>query len=244
MVVIALLTAACVAAVSWILPLAAIHAGGARWLGFVAGVDPAAAPSEHRWGDSDEDGSRGWAVPRAGEYYRSRHILIDTVDFRRMIFSGELKDQPYYRKDPPPGWAATISIDLREGYEQVVTTATGWPWRCWRSERWISWGPAATPAFSINDPFSASTSARPGERTIGAYEFKHHGGQDGELPLRPIWPALVGDAAVFGAAWSIALLGPAWARREVRRRRGRCVMCGYDLGGHDAGGCPECGWGR
>jgi hypothetical protein len=37
--------------------------------------------------------------------------------------------------------------------------------------------------------------------------------------------------------------GFAFARRRVRRRKGRCAACGYDRGGlaGDAAACPECG---
>ena len=42
-----------------------------------------------------------------------------------------------------------------------------------------------------------------------------------------IWPVL---AVCFGPV-----------RRYRRRRRGRCVTCGYDLRGNVSGRCPECG---
>jgi hypothetical protein len=58
------------------------------------------------------------------------------------------------------------------------------------------------------------------------------------------------DVVVSGPAWLVvALLVPAPAyflfapavRRRARRRRGRCLNCGYDLRGDTAGRCPECG---
>ena len=36
-----------------------------------------------------------------------------------------------------------------------------------------------------------------------------------------------------------AIRGP--LLRRIRRRRGRCVMCGYNLTGNTSGTCPECG---
>ena len=50
----------------------------------------------------------------------------------------------------------------------------------------------------------------------------------------PIWAL----AAVPGAP--LALI---WGRSAVRRRRGRCGPCGYDLSGNTSGLCPECGAG-
>ena len=39
-------------------------------------------------------------------------------------------------------------------------------------------------------------------------------------------------------------LGPFTARRMIRRKRGRCIKCGYDLRGDFSAGCSECGWRR
>jgi len=33
-------------------------------------------------------------------------------------------------------------------------------------------------------------------------------------------------------------------RRMIRRKRGHCIKCGYDLRGDFSAGCPECGWRR
>lgn len=52
----------------------------------------------------------------------------------------------------------------------------------------------------------------------------------------PLWLPLI----LFAAYPTIALIrGP--LRRQRRRKRGRCVKCGYDLTGNTSGVCPECG---
>ncbi|MEO0483533.1 MAG: hypothetical protein AAF138_07885 [Planctomycetota bacterium] len=60
------------------------------------------------------------------------------------------------------------------------------------------------------------------------------------IPVDPIGAGL----AVNVAVWSLVLLGARGARRAtlrgLRRRRGCCVLCGYDLQ-HRADNCPECG---
>ncbi len=66
------------------------------------------------------------------------------------------------------------------------------------------------------------------------------------LPLRPLWPGLLADSALFSLAWCLVLGVPRSIRRARRVRHTRCPRCGYDLratGGLPAG-CSECGWGR
>lgn len=66
-----------------------------------------------------------------------------------------------------------------------------------------------------------------------------------KLPLRPYLPGFLVDTLFWGALCFALLLDPGAPRRYLRRRRGRCVSCGYDLRGlaPDAA-CPECGASR
>lgn len=62
------------------------------------------------------------------------------------------------------------------------------------------------------------------------------------LPTRPLWPGFTADAAVFAAAWFLALFIPGPLLRTIRRRRGLCAHCAYNLRGLPANPvCPECG---
>lgn len=64
------------------------------------------------------------------------------------------------------------------------------------------------------------------------------------LPLLPLWPGFAINTAFYALLLFIAWRTPGLIRRAVRRRRGRCVRCGYDRSGLDAGeACPECGTG-
>ena len=49
--------------------------------------------------------------------------------------------------------------------------------------------------------------------------------------------------AVMGAAvaWFVVRGCVTLVRAHVRRWRGQCEQCGYDLTGIDSGRCPECG---
>ena len=64
------------------------------------------------------------------------------------------------------------------------------------------------------------------------------------LPLRPIWLGFAINTLFYAAILWMLWLSPFVVRRVVRRKRGRCINCGYDLRGtsEGGGGCPECGW--
>jgi hypothetical protein len=64
------------------------------------------------------------------------------------------------------------------------------------------------------------------------------------LPLQPVCQGLLVNSLVFASPWLVAFFGFAPARRIMRRRRGRCPRCNYDLRSDLDNGCPECGWGR
>ena len=164
-----------------------------------------------------------------------------------VIFLEPLEEKPYFRQNPPPRWAATISTDMREGFEQVITYASGWPFRCFRGEHWISWRldtlaprpPAVVPGLpgiALAPPAARADDPR------HLWSFIHHGSLHGAIPRQPIWPALIANVAIFSAAWLLVLVVPAAGRRAIRRRRGCCPRCNYDLRTLPADSpCPECG---
>ena len=62
------------------------------------------------------------------------------------------------------------------------------------------------------------------------------------LPVRPIWPGFLFNSLFWGAAWLALLTIPLSICRSLRRRRGQCPKCAYDLRATPAGNpCPECG---
>ena len=79
----------------------------------------------------------------------------------------------------------------------------------------------------------------------GQFTNDYFGG--GLLPLRPIFPGVIINTLFYAAIWFGVFFGVAALRRFIRKKRGRCVKCSYDLRSGFAGeerGCPECGWGR
>jgi hypothetical protein len=65
----------------------------------------------------------------------------------------------------------------------------------------------------------------------------------GALPLRPLWPGFAVNGVVWGAFAGLVRWLRTRTPRALRRRRGQCERCGYDLRGLPAATtpCPECG---
>ena len=61
------------------------------------------------------------------------------------------------------------------------------------------------------------------------------------LPLGLMWPESAFATALYALATWIPIQVVKGARFLVRRHRGRCTRCGYDLQGVDHLQCPECG---
>ena len=87
-------------------------------------------------------------------------------------------------------------------------------------------------------PLLALTSEWPDDRgvTVWALDFG-----DEVLPLIPIWPGFAINMIFYATILWLLTLGPFTTRRMIRRQRGRCIKCGYDLSHAEHEACPECG---
>ena len=234
--------------IAWVLPVAAFYADGTWWggrgpfaWGLKSGTWPRDWQPEAWWADDDPrlGGSK------AGRYFLRPHPLVTVIDFRRIIYVGDLPSKPYYKQNVPPSWSAVISTDQREGFEQVMTAATGWPLRCFRGEHWISWKTPAAPqptfSFSAGQLVQGPAPAAP-EKLVHLRHFPHHTNDVGYVPFSPMWPGLIANIAMLSAAWFLVLFVPGLIIRARRRLQNRCSQCGYTrLGLPASGPCPECG---
>ncbi|MCI0629594.1 MAG: hypothetical protein L0Y44_02940 [Phycisphaerales bacterium] len=166
----------------------------------------------------------GWVEVRAETEYW-------TVDRLLAHYRDRIKMSPEHWRDSPPGWG-TMAQPTQPHTGTAIDSAAGWPMLClWDQYRRVHNGDQL-----INLDFHGSWLISGGPSP--------NRGDFVALPLRPLWLGLSANAAFYGALWSLAIFGPRTIRRTIRRRRGRCLACGYNLQANLAPGCPECGWNR
>ncbi len=103
----------------------------------------------------------------------------------------------------------------------VVVICAGWPFLSLQGERHFEPQPVTYRfAWLVQ------------ESSVGEWTF---------IPLRPIWSGFAVNTLFYAAMLWLVIPGPFALRLLIRRRRGLCLACGYDLrhGEHEA--CPECG---
>jgi len=136
----------------------------------------------------------------------------------------------YAGQSLPPGAPADFPDWLpwdvmREAHaDAVVASAVGWPARSLTVHR-------SLPAAQAGAISSAAL------RFTSVTNWRNGG-------VRVRWRGFIANTATFGALWALVLVVPREARVRLRKRRGHCPECGYDLLHDFKSGCPECGWNR
>jgi hypothetical protein len=148
------------------------------------------------------------------------------------------RPHPIKTHDGPPAWGTFASGSAPDPDQTSATVGTdhgfGWP----RPALWYTVHGAYLGNYAIATEIQGGyLLTPPSTLDVRAYGFR-------AIPTRPYWPGIIGNTALFAGAWAVLLLMPGLLRRRLRRRRGRCPACGYDLCGLAGSGCPECGAGR
>ena len=118
-----------------------------------------------------------------------------------------------------PWWASPETLDPT-GVYAVGTMAFGVPVRCMRHHATIG-----SDTTSNHDSWSITSA----------------GGRSASLPTAVLPAGFVFNTVVWGVV-SFGLIGvPGAVRGLIRRYRGQCALCGYDLVGITDQPCPECG---
>ena len=198
-----------------------------------------------------------WLAAYRGDMYQGRmqvavHPMEDRLIRRVIAIPGMHEDfylvnrhygdrVPYRPSDEPesllPPWARRVVTDelgrdRAQGFDHSwrMIHSSGWPLRClWRE---MEEGSSRGGTFLRG-------AIRVGDGSDRKYSFMWD--EPVALPLLPIWGGLIVDTAVFAVLWATCLMAQRAGCRLVRKRRGLCPTCAFDLKG-GTGGCPECGW--
>lgn len=152
------------------------------------------------------------------------------------------EDQEVPLEEAVPGWAMEELLGWIDDdplplqwAEARAILATGWPLPC---------------MYSTYDQQPSNGywwfKARDGIKVAPAPANPNHfaplSPRERVLPMRFVWFPAVVCSMFWALIWAMLLLGPGASRRFARKRRGKCVACGYDRRGIDASArCPECG---
>ena len=176
------------------------------------------------------------AAPRADAVWRSRGFGCDSL-----MILGDRSGESF--QEDPSGYTLFFSVNAK--IDQATLVRSGWPWRGGAGERWdlgISLG------TSIPMVGHKVKTWRDADLQTSAVSFDRLtwlvGSSFRLLPLRPIWPGFALNTLFYATILWPLIGGPFALRRVIRRKRGLCVSCGYDLRHADHNACPECGWRR
>jgi len=148
--------------------------------------------------------------------------FIYKVNIVQETYPGYAQQYYYETNEPRPGINFTRHLQRNEAF--AVHVQAGWPLWCLEGDVWFTTYPYNSEC--IQDP-------------IGIVKV----GDNHLLPIRIVWRGIAINTIFYAALLWLLTLGPFTARRMIRRKRGRCIKCGYDLRG-TPDLCPECGWGR
>lgn len=134
--------------------------------------------------------------------------------------------------EKPPHWSM-MRRDWYADWEPWTVTmedARGWPALC------LMWFVTSEQFPQAHLELRQALDARP-IGAIAPQDFKSYR----IYPLKPIWRGITINTIFYAALLWLLTHGPFTARRMIRRKRGLCIKCGYDLRGTDHDKCPECG---
>jgi predicted RNA-binding Zn-ribbon protein involved in translation (DUF1610 family) len=190
--------------------------GGPRWSVAQSVFDGQTMWQVNQWRSAGVTKTEWFATGHLGDGkpFEARERLL--ADFPHHELSGA-------RGVPYPLFAT--QMDARGHPRKRYVYAVGWPFRAlWcEDDRAGGAGGAWAGALSLQSPDRMPTLTR-----LKA------------LPLRPLWPGLLANTAVFSLGWGLLLIGLAALQHRRRWKQHQCTACGYDLRGLQ-GRCPECG---
>ncbi len=139
-----------------------------------------------------------------------------------------------------------LYTDVKPGQRGALSAATivvrdrsGWPLRALQGEQWLLKS-EDYPDVPARRWFFESRFAIAKVRVIDSWKGRMIK-DDRLLAYLPIWPGFAVNTLFYATLLWVLISGPFALRRLIRRRRGRCPDCGYDLHQLEDEACPECG---
>ncbi len=138
---------------------------------------------------------------------------------------------------PPRRWVG-LWTDVGVRARIVLEEAHGWPAKClrWRLM-----------SGSVQGGLQIGISNREESRSsVGSLRASYIAG-DRVIPFFPIWSGFAINVASYAGMLFVLRCGLVGSRRVrilLRRGKGYCPQCTYNLRGEFSAGCPECGWRR
>lgn len=178
------------------------------------------------------------------------YFVVDHAWLQYVILVGEADENLPLSVDLPGWYATDIGFDeAQQAFWLIqIDDAHGWPFLALRSR--LRLAPIAAREGNHADQLEYGIQLPLGRETTYDFWSASPPSLNGPwsdwraLPLRPIWPGFVADVLFWAVTLWAVVVGPFQMRQLLRKRRGRCPQCGYDLRGDLSQGCPECGWGR
>lgn len=157
--------------------------------------------------------------------------------WQEVIVPDNRTNEPHLEKPsrPPPAWSRFASIRTNPAFDYYPPSlqglcfevGCGWPMRSASYLGIMPKVPGGPYTFRegiviVNSEFTDYTTPR-------------------AIPLDLIWPGTMVNTALYAAVLLVPMYLVLGVRRRLRRRRGQCVECKYDLRGAEHAVCPECG---
>ncbi|HYD01782.1 MAG TPA: hypothetical protein VEB22_11200 [Phycisphaerales bacterium] len=239
----------------------------ARATPFVRPGASAAGTGSTDWLDRTTDRLQRVEVAVWGDHLKPWHIRLTTPWATRLLWFEKGRVYNAARGNPLASSAAVSSWSFATGCWQAVGSAITGPLpdppalsetnrqnRTWATAIEERGWPLRAFTCRISAPMGGGAGPGAGVYTVDGGHWLD--GRDPSkaasaiqelrvLPTTPLWPGLIANTAIFGAAFYL-LAGVPGALLRMRRVAGCCPRCRYDLrpiGGEKAG-CPECGWNR
>lgn len=110
------------------------------------------------------------------------------------------------------------------GYNYTINIVeAGYPMRCIAGEQW-------------DEGYSSSNILKGNTGMSQAFGY--------QWPNRLLWSGMFINVLFYSALIALAYFCVRYSRRAMRKKRGHCLKCAYDLRGDYSAGCSECGYGR